>query len=138
VWLDVVPKTGGVYVVLRQSDQPPTYLARNPGGRFKGKNPTAEQSVLEAKWVNECPVVYLGKGNNLHRRLKEYARFGAGDPVGHWGGRYIWQLSDAADLLVAWKRCEEGKTAAQVERQMLTLFKERYGRLPFANVADPT
>jgi hypothetical protein len=137
-WLDFVPKTGGVYVVLRQSDQPPTYLAESPGGRFKGKDPTVAQSVLAAKWVDECRVVYLGKGDNLQRRLREYARFGAGSPVGHWGGRYIWQLSDAADLVVAWKRCDEGQAAAQVEREMVARFKERYGCLPFANIADPT
>jgi hypothetical protein len=122
-WLDYVPKTGGVYAVLRESDHPPTYLASNPGGRFKGKDPTVAVSTLEAKWVESCSVVYLGKGDNLQRRLKQYARFGAGDPIGHWGGRYIWQLSDSAELLVAWKRCEEGQTAAELESEIVARFQ---------------
>jgi hypothetical protein len=28
---------------------------------------------------------------------------GRGELAGHWGGRYIWQLSDSADLIAAWK-----------------------------------
>lgn len=137
-WLDYVPKTGGVYAVVRESDQPPSYLANNPGGRFKGRDPTVAVSTLDTKWVELCPVVYLGKGDNLQRRLGQYARFGAGDPIGHWGGRYIWQLSDSPELLVAWKRCEEGQTAAELEGEIVARFKERYGCLPFANIADPT
>jgi hypothetical protein len=95
-------------------------------------------STLEAKWVESCQVVYLGKGDNLQRRLLQYARFGAGDPIGHWGGRYIWQLSDSAELRVARKRCEDGQTAVALEREIVARFKERYGCLPFANIADPT
>jgi hypothetical protein len=133
-----VPATGGVYAVLRESDERPTYLLSNPGGRFKGRDPTVAVSALEMKWVESCPVMYLGKGDNLQRRLKQYARFGAGDPIGHWGGRYIWQLGDSAELLVAWKGCDEGQSAADLEREIVGQFKERYGCLPFANIADPT
>jgi hypothetical protein len=136
-WVDFVPKTGGVYAVLRVDDTPPRYLSHNPGGRFKGRDPTVAVSMLEAKWVPSCQVVYIGKGDNLQRRLTQYARFGAGEPIGHWGGRYIWQLEDSAELLVAWKRCSEGQTAAGLEREILGQFKQVHGCLPFANIADP-
>jgi hypothetical protein len=137
-WLDYVPKTGGVYAVLRVSEQPPAYLTSNPGGRFKERDPSVVVAVLEAKWVASCSVVYVGKGDNLQRRLMQYARFGAGEPVGHWGGRYIWQLEDSAELLVAWKRCVEGQTAAELEREIIGQFKEPYDCLPFANISDPS
>jgi hypothetical protein len=129
-----VPTDGGVYAVLRESDEPPAFLENNPGGRFKGKDPTVDISALEAKWVEDCTVIYLGKGDNRRRRLREYARFGAGAPIGHWGGRYIWQLSDSAQLLVAWKVCGEEQSAAGLEGELLQRFLAEHGRMPFANL----
>ncbi len=90
--------------------------------------------MLQSKWVESCDVIYLGKGDNLQRRLKEYAYFGRGEPVGHWGGRYIWQLADSADLTVAWKKCETGQSARELEAELLVSFQEEYGCLPFANL----
>jgi hypothetical protein len=133
-WLSVIPTTGGVYAVLRESDADPAFCPANPGGRFKGKDPTVDASVLTAAWIDGCAVIYIGKGDNLQRRLREYARFGRGDPIGHWGGRYIWQLADSADLIVAWRRCNEGETARETEVELLSAFTQRYARLPFANL----
>jgi hypothetical protein len=42
--------TGGVvYAVLRPSRKPPVFLATNPGGRFKGRDPSVSGEVLRAK-----------------------------------------------------------------------------------------
>jgi hypothetical protein len=136
--LDAVPKSGGVYVVYRGASDPPTFLPNSGGGKFKRRDPTVAVADLETQWVADCPVVYIGKADNLQRRLREYARFGAGEPVGHWGGRYIWQLADSDELLVAWTRCAEGQTAAGLERELVGAFKQRYGCLPFANINDPS
>jgi hypothetical protein len=134
-----VPTSGGAYVVLRLSKDDPSFLDASCGGHFKGKDPTEVAHVLQAKWVSDTPVVYIGKGDNLQRRLKEYAEFGAGRPIGHWGGRYIWQLADRDQLVVAWKSCEQEQTAAALEKELLTAFKRANGgHLPFANIADPS
>jgi hypothetical protein len=137
--LSVIPPRGGVYIVLRQGGVPVEFRDSNPGGRFKGRDPTVESNVLHRKWIDDCAVVYIGKGDNIQRRLKQYADFGTGKPIGHWGGRYIWQLADSENLLVAWMPCESDETAAMMEARLLRRFKEEHdGRLPFANLADPT
>jgi hypothetical protein len=134
-----VPTASGVYVVLRTSDAPPTFTETSEAGRFKGKDPSISPDVLASNWVEGPEVIYIGKATlgstgrrGLQKRLDEYRRFGAGEPVGHWGGRYIWQLADRDELLVAWNATHED--AATVESRMLNDFAERYGVLPFANV----
>jgi hypothetical protein len=137
--LSEVPTEGSVYIVLRAATGQDEFLEANPGGRFKQKDPTVAVDALRGKWVDDCQVVYLGKGDNIRRRLKQYADFGAGKPIGHWGGRYIWQLADSDELLVAWKACGSQETAAMMEARLLRRFKEEHGgRLPFANISDPT
>jgi hypothetical protein len=129
-----VPQTGGVYVVLRPESIEPRFLDSNPGGRFKGKDPTVPLESLRSNWVSQAEVVYIGKAGNLRRRLGEFTRFGAGSPVGHWGGRLIWQLADAADLLVAWKETP-GALPEAIESQLIAEFRATTGKPPFAN--DP-
>lgn len=89
-----VPSAPAVYVVFRPAVGAPTFLDTNPGGRFKEKDLTVPIGVLSANWVPSSQVVYIGKANVADRRLIQFARFGAGEKVGHWGGRYIWQLLD--------------------------------------------
>ncbi len=132
-----VPASGGVYLVYRDGIAKPVFLEENPGGRFKGRDPTELVETLSAKWVSEARVVYIGKGDSLRRRLKQFANFGAGKPIGHWGGRYIWQLADSASLLVAWREAGRGETAAAAEQALVDRFKRSYDRLPFANITDP-
>jgi hypothetical protein len=68
----------------------------------------------------------------LRTRLRQYRDHGQGKPVGHWGGRYIWQLGGSGELRVAWK--VTGEHPRLLEQEMLTTFLERYGQLPFANL----
>jgi hypothetical protein len=132
--LETVPRTAGIYVVTQGVEAMPNFRPTNPGGRFKGRDPTVDASALEANWVHGAEVVYIGKANNLRRRLREFAQFGSGRPIGHWGGRLIWQLTRSAELLVAWRETP-GMLPKEVETSMLTDFRAAYGRPPFAN--DP-
>lgn len=134
-----VPAAAGVYAVLRPSGTAPTFLESSPAGRFKGKDPSVSPDVLASNWVDGVDVVYIGQasvsdtgGRGLKKRLDEYRRFGSGAPIGHWGGRYIWQLTDSDRLLVAWNVTKEDATT--VESRMLRDFIDRYGKLPFANL----
>jgi hypothetical protein len=93
--------------------------------------------VLHSKWVKDAVVLYIGQagGNGsdstLRKRLRLYMRFGQSFPVGHKGGRYIWQIKDSKNLLVCWKTCTQD--AREYEASLIQDFQFHYGKLPFAN-----
>lgn len=137
-----VPTGPGVYVIVRPTDDPPTFLDVSPAGHFKGKDPTVPVAELEQLWVSGTRVVYIGKANHgagqgrgLYKRLDEFRRFGAGEPIGHSGGRRIWQLADHADLLVGW-RVTDDEEAAAMETEMIARFRAHHGLRPFANMRN--
>ncbi len=136
-----VPAERGVYLVLRPDRPTPTFLAQSVGGHFKGKDPTVGEEKLRRKWIDEVVVVYIGKagqvdGNaTLRKRLLAYMRFGQGELIGHWGGRYIWQLKDSGRLLVCWKSTPD-QNPRVVESSLIQEFKAMYGMRPFANLRD--
>jgi len=125
------PASSGVYVVLRETSIPPKFTSESKGGWFKGRNPAVPLAQLEAKWIDGAEVAYIGQGGNLRRRLSQLSRFGEGVPVGHWGGRYLWQLSDCADFAVAWRREDDPREG---EATLLRQFRREHGALPFANL----
>lgn len=128
-----VPSVPGAYVVLK-TGHADEFLEVNPGGHFKRRDPSVSLGLLKAKWIEASDTVYVGKGNDLRRRIKQFVDFGAGKPVGHWGGRYIWQLARADALVIAWVRAPEGVEAREVETELLDRFAAEFGGLPFANL----
>lgn len=134
-----VPKQNGIYFVLNQGGKP-SFLQKSIGGHFKGRNPTVSVNELRENWINDTLVVYIGKagGTNsratLQSRLKQYMQFGQGDPVGHWGGRLIWQLSNNRDLIVGWKPLPKSEPREE-EKKLIRDFELSYGKMPFANLS---
>lgn len=53
--------------------------------------------------------------------------------MGHWGGRYVWRLTDHPSLLVAWRTTGAGDDPAALEAELIKEFVETYGVRPFAN-----
>lgn len=96
---------------------------------------------LESNWVNGAIVIYIGKAGGgsskrtLRKRLSDLLRFGAGKPVGHWGGRLMWQLENVDELRFCW-RVAGRDDALEVERQLIREFTAAYGARPFANLRD--
>lgn len=133
-----IPRSPGVYAVLRTSTEAPEFLAKGFGGTHKARKANVSINDLETKWVVGASVLYFGKasqrknGGGLWDRISEYAAAGQGRNHGHSGGEYIWQLADARDLLVAWKIVPDG-TEAQLERSLILAFRDKYGKIPFAN-----
>jgi hypothetical protein len=131
---DQVPRSGGIYVVVRTASGEPEFLKTNPGGRFKGRDPTVPEEALRLNWVDGAEVVYIGKADELRRRLRHFADFGAGKPIGHWGGRLLWQLAESETLLVVWKETP-GEIPVDAESALIAAFRATFGKPPFAN--DP-
>ena len=128
-------------MVLRNPSVPPVFSEKSTGGHFKGKDSAVAIEVLERNWVNGAAVIYIGKAGGgsssatLRRRLKSFLRFGEGHPVGHWGGRFIWQLQDAGSLLFCWRHASDSD-ARELERDLIRDFVRMFGTRPFANLRD--
>jgi hypothetical protein len=133
-----VPAAPGIYVVVRDVAHMPVFLVASPAGWLKGRDPSLPATELETRWLQDTAVLYLGKAGGagtratLRTRLSAYLRHGSGSRSPHWGGRAIWQLEDAADLLVAWRVLLDEEPRA-VERASLVAFLHQYGQRPFAN-----
>ncbi len=127
----------GVYFILRISSRTPIFLNEGTGGYHKKRNPNVSIDTLKDNWVEDTCVMYIGKATSLKKRLNQYMKFGQGKPVGHWGGRYIWQLKDASELIVCWKPTETPEIARETEYKLIQKFKKEHnGKRPFANLRD--
>ncbi len=124
----------GVYVVYRDSDARPRFRCRGECGPHRHRNPNVDTQLLRAKWVCDACVLYIGKTRRpLRKRIAEYMKAGQGKNHGHWGGRFIWQLQDCDELLIAWKPTPD-ENPHTVEKALILKFEQQYGRLPFANL----
>lgn len=134
-----VSEKRGVYIVIQTPVSEPKFISFSNAGHFKQKNPTVSLERLYKHWVDSAIVVYIGKSGSstnkrsLKMRFCEFVNFGMGQPVGHWGGRFIWQLANSDKLQICWKPTlvEE---PIDVERRLIREFKEYYKKRPFANL----
>lgn len=134
-----IPNLRGIYAVVRESLDPPRFLAKSTAARFRDTDPTIPIGELEQLWVPGAQVLYFGRARGpgvrslLRQRVKRYLRFGHGRHVAHWGGRVIWQPSDASALRVAWKPTPKDDPA-RAEGRYQDAFERHHGALPFANL----
>lgn len=130
-----IPDQPGVYVVMRGDFVPPRFLRTSPAGWFRGKDPTLSLGELRSRWVGESQVLYVGKAGGkggLRRRISTYLKHGAGAAAAHWGGRAVWQIATASELLFAWCLTPDCEPRHR-EKELLALFVSQVGRRPFAN-----
>jgi len=139
---DLIPDSQGIYIVMRRLKDSPVFLDISTGGHFKGKDPTVSIDRLSENWVSEATVLYIGKAGSprgkstLQSRLAQYLAFGTGSRAAHWGGRFIWQIQDAQDLIICWLLTPE-KVPRDIERKFLAMFRDAHiGRRPFANLQN--
>lgn len=141
--ISCVPDRKGVYAIIRFSTGEPRFLKVGTGGHFKNKEPNVLVSELEKNWLDDTDILYIGKAGSLtgdatlRSRLYQYMQFGQGYNVGHWGGRYIWQLADRKSLMVCWLPTLHSQEPEVVEKGFIQDFKlAHHGNRPFANLRD--
>jgi hypothetical protein len=143
LWADnsPIPPVRGVYLVLYLDKSSPKFVVKGTGGFFKGKDPNVSLEELKANWVDGTNVIYVGKaggensGAKLYSRLNQYLQFGKGKSIGHYGGRYIWQIANSMDLVVCWKPVLQAEPR-DIEAELIKSFVAKYGKRPFANLKD--
>jgi hypothetical protein len=127
------PQKSGVYAVVYEAEAPVAWPSKSCGGWHKGRDPTVVPDQLMANWVSGSDIVYFGMTDRpLAKRINEFAKFGAGQAVGHYGGRLVWQLPEIRKLKVGW--LERGDWVPRLmEGQLIAEFRRTYGKPPFAN-----
>jgi hypothetical protein len=140
---NAIPEVAGVYVVVCIKNKMPIFRDYGTAPKiWHGREVNVSVDELKSKWVNfkqgEKKILYIGKAGGvgqratLRSRIRSYVRFGGGNKSSHYGGRYIWQISDSDDLEIYWKQDEDPRGA---EIKMLNSFKENHeNKLPFANL----
>ena len=136
-----VPSVRGVYIVYVRDDFIPTFLESSRGGHFKKKDPTLPVEELKTLWVAGASVLYIGSTGGgeksertLRDRIRELLDFASGKPVGHWGGRVLWQVKNAEQLfLVAWRTLPD-EDPRIVKKKLIEDFRQKFGKRPFANL----
>ena len=134
-----IPKTKGVYLIINPNFKKAEFLSIGVGGFFKGKDPNVPIGKLKLNLIPNSQVVYIGKAGSptgqatLNSRLGQYLRFGQTKNVGHWGGRYIWQIKKHSDLIFCWKPTPKDDPR-EIEKQLLSQYIKNFGGRPFANL----
>jgi hypothetical protein len=129
-----IPRVAGTYVVYRPSAGPPLFIAEGNGRTLQGPLPERPDHDPPGQVGPPAPTPFTwGKSDKLTRTPSS----APGDPkAAHWGRRYIWQLTDADGLLVAWRDLGENfETARLNEIARLAHFADLHdGRRPFADL----
>jgi hypothetical protein len=128
-----LPHVPGVYVVVLPEEMDIRFRSASVGGWFKGRDPTVPLELLKGRRLRSGEVSYIGMaGTSLRTRVKALVDYGGGSPVGHQGGRLLWQVEDSDDMLIGWMQV---LNAREVENGLLTAYETEFGELPFANLS---
>lgn len=127
--LSKVPQVSGIYKVLK-----PDYMkdVQFQDAQFKNHIHNVSSNVAKAKYdsTQNTDVLYIGKAENLNRRLSQYVRFGLNKCTVHKGGRFVFAIKNWGELKIQYITCDSPR---EREKQELESFKNKNGTLPFAN-----
>ncbi len=155
---DRIPKVGGVYAIIIPNKETPKFKVWEFGASYTKKDrktkaekvhPLMYDTVeLAQSWVKDSNIIYIGKADDLHKRLTDYIRYylrlkecqvfkSKYNQVAHRGGRSIWQVEGAEDFMVVWMKTDSNENPKDVESALIINFKNAHGNCrPFANKRD--
>lgn len=125
-----IPKQSGVYRVLNLDDTPITFLP-NSNTNFSCYSVKKLQDKYSK--TKSSGVLYIGKGINLYKRIKQYIQYGLNLAHNHKGGRSIFQIQNYNQLYIEIIPCNNCECT---EKNMLLGFKDIFGELPVANMRN--
>lgn len=134
-----IPDCNGLYFVLREpTDYIPAFQPQGTVLEHAGRLLSYPVDMLKSKWVENTQIIYIGKSDSsLRRRISTYINFGKGKQASHRGGRAIWQLPDADNLIMGWRKLPATESARSAEHQLIVEFRNAHaGMLPFANFKE--
>ncbi len=139
-FINIIPEQAGIYYVEIPSGFELIVMNETDGLKKVGKKKPfkvyykedMEHWLVQYKINSKNKILYVGKADNLKKRLEEYINFGYGVETHHFhsGGRAIWYLKNNKSLLISYELCDNPpkKEAEQIDRHIL-----KYGEKPFAN-----
>jgi hypothetical protein len=118
---------GGTYVVSLSKDKDATCVIE---ARFTS-------SDEQERWLPNEPIIYIGQTSKqtIAKRVRQFYRHRYGDRSPHRGGQAVKLLLEPYttppfELWVYWAPSPD---PLDLEHKMLSIFKQRVGRQPFAN-----
>lgn len=142
--LSKVPETEGFYeVTVKKEDMDKIKFDRYRTVNGKTFCPVAGHQIylkapsfLQSKYeANNSEVLYVGKADNLRRRISQLVNMAFGG-TGHRGGLDLWAIQDYEKYLqIEWSRLGDFCNSPEdAERNILNEFKKKHnGNLPVAN-----
>ncbi len=113
-WGTSLPEKAGVYIVT----------IPDPGAVGREALRESERTY----WTGSQPIIYIGRGRNLRRRLKQFYGHKYGNRAPHRGGQAILLIDQPKTI--HWAACQD---YPDVERRLLEAFVAASGSLPFGN-----
>ena len=131
----------GVYCLAVPHGYVPRFIAPDEVRTIKNVIDPWDIDRLSAKWVVGTETVYIGLAGDrtprsLRKRLNDLLEHAQGHTTErgpHKGGEIVWQLRDHHQFRLLAMPTDGPPTPRRVEGALLRMFKEEYGKLPFAN-----
>ena len=131
-WNDL-PGGSGVYIVYLPDTAPD--FQESTGDAIHAEPCSVFELTRKWESINkDCltDIIYVGKGDDVKKRVRTLIRFGVGKARNHKGGEWLWQIKNIELAYIRIITCPQGKQAA-FEKWVLDSFYSEHGNWPLAN-----